>query len=41
MEGEAITLIDDSELIKLVIKYELYITPVKKTYLLDDFYLEV
>lgn len=38
-EGKPITLIDGSELIKLVMKYELYITPVK-TYLLDDFYLE-
>ena len=39
-EGKPITLIDGSELIKLVMKYELYITPVK-TYLLDDFYLDV
>ena len=39
-EGKPITLIDGSELIKLVIKYELYITPVK-TYLLDDFYLDI
>ena len=38
-EGKPITLIDGSELIKLVMKYELYITPVK-IYLLDDFYLE-
>lgn len=39
-EGKPITLIDGSELIKLVMKYELYITPVK-TYLLDDFYLDI
>lgn len=37
--GTPITLIDGNELIRLVIKYELFITPVK-TYILDDFYLE-
>lgn len=37
--GTPITLIDGNELIRLVIKYELFITPVK-TYVLDDFYLE-
>ena len=36
-EGSPITLIDGNDLVKLVIKYELYITPVK-TYVLDDFY---
>ncbi len=36
-EGSPITLIDGSELVKLVIKYELHITPVK-TYVLDEFY---
>lgn len=36
-EGSPITLIDGSDLVKLVIKYELYLTPVK-TYVLDDFY---
>ena len=36
-EGSPITLIDGNDLVKLVIKYELYITPVK-TYILDDFY---
>jgi len=36
-EGSPITLIDGNDLIKLVIKYELYLTPVK-TYVLDDFY---
>lgn len=40
LEGKPITLIDGIELMKLVIKYELYITPIK-TYLLDDFYLDV
>ncbi len=37
--GTPITLIDGNELIRLVIKYELFITPIK-TYILDDFYLE-
>ena len=37
-EGSPITLIDGNDLVKLVIRYELYITPVK-TYVLDDFYL--
>lgn len=36
-EGAPITLIDGNELVRLVIRYELYITPVK-TYILDDFY---
>lgn len=36
-EGSPITLIDGSELVRLVIKYELYITPVT-TYVLTDFY---
>lgn len=36
-EGSPITLIDGNDLVKLVIKYELYITPIK-TYALDDFY---
>lgn len=36
-EGSPITLIDGNDLINLVIKYELYLTPVK-TYVLDDFY---
>lgn len=36
-EGSPITLIDGSDLVKLVTKYELYITPVK-TYVLDEFY---
>lgn len=36
-EGSPITLIDGNDLVKLVIKYELYITPVT-TYVLDDFY---
>ncbi len=36
-EGSPITLIDGNELVRLVIRYELYITPVK-TYVLDDFY---
>lgn len=38
-EGSPITLIDGNELIKLVIKYQLYITPVT-TFVLDDFYRE-
>lgn len=36
-EGSPITLLDGNDLVKLVIKYELYITPVK-TYVLDEFY---
>lgn len=36
-EGSPINLIDGNDLVKLVIKYELYITPVK-TYVLDEFY---
>lgn len=36
-EVSPITLIDSNDLVKLVIKYELYITPVK-TYVLDKFY---
>lgn len=36
-EGSPITLIDGNDLVKLVIRYELYITPVK-TYVLDEFY---
>lgn len=36
-EGTPITLIDGNDLIRLVIKYELFITPVT-TYILDDFY---
>ena len=38
-EGTPITLIDGNDLVRLVIKYELYITPVT-TYVLDDFYDE-
>lgn len=38
-EGTPITLIDGNDLIRLVIKYELFITPVT-TYVLDDFYDE-
>lgn len=38
-EGTPITLIDGNDLIRLVIKYELYITPVT-TYVLDGFYAE-
>ena len=38
-EGKPITLIDGSELVNLVIKFRLYITPVT-TYVLDDFYLD-
>lgn len=38
-EGTPITLIDGNDLIRLVIKYELYITPVT-TYVLGDFYSE-
>ncbi len=36
-EGSPITLIDGNELVRLVIRYELYIKPVQ-TYVLDDFY---
>ena len=36
-EGSPITLIDGNELVRLVIRYELYIIPVK-TYVLDEFY---
>ena len=36
-EGSPIILIDGNELVRLVIRYELYITPVK-TYVLDEFY---
>lgn len=36
-EGSPITLLDGNDLVKLVIKYELYIMPVK-TYVLDEFY---
>lgn len=36
-EGSPITLIDGNDLVKLVIKYELYIMPVK-TYVLEEFY---
>ena len=36
-EGSPITLIDGNDLVKLVIKYELDITPVK-TYVLEEFY---
>lgn len=35
--GSPITLIDGNDLVRLVIRYELYITPVQ-TYVLDDFY---
>ena len=38
-EGTPITLIDGNDLVRLIIKYELYITPVT-TYILDDFYDE-
>ncbi len=38
-EGTPITLIDGNDLTRLVIKYQLYITPVT-TYVLDDFYSE-
>ncbi len=38
-EGTPITLIDGNDLIRLVIKYELFVTPVT-TYVLDDFYNE-
>ena len=36
-EGSPITLIDGNDLVRLVIRYELYTTPVK-TYVLDEFY---
>lgn len=36
-QGSPITLIDGNKLVELVIKYQLYITPVT-TYILDDFY---
>lgn len=36
-EGSPITLIDRNDLVKLVIRYELYIRPVK-TYVLEEFY---
>jgi len=38
-EGTPITLIDGNDLMRLVIRYELFITPVT-TYVLDDFYSE-
>lgn len=38
-EGSPISLIDGNDLIRLIMKYELYITPVT-TYVLDDFYDE-
>ena len=38
-EGTPITLIDGNDLIRLIIRYELFITPVT-TYVLDDFYNE-
>lgn len=38
-EGTPITLIDGNDLMRLVIRYELFITPVT-TYFLDDFYSE-
>ena len=38
-EDISITLIDGNDLVRLVIKYEFYITPVT-TYVLDDFYDE-
>ena len=36
-QGSPITLIDGNKLVELVIKYQLYITPVT-TYIMDDFY---
>lgn len=36
-EGSPITIIDGNELVRLVIRYELYIKPIT-TYVLDDFY---
>lgn len=38
-EGTPITLIDGNDLIRLIIKYELFITPIT-TYVLDEFYNE-
>ena len=38
-EGSPITLIDGNDLVEVVIRYQLYITPVT-TYVLDDFYNE-
>ena len=38
-EGTPITLIDGNDLVRLVIKYELFITPVT-TYVMEDFYTE-
>lgn len=38
-EGSPITLIDGNDLVELVIRYQLYITPVT-TYVLDEFYNE-
>lgn len=38
-EGTPITLIDGNDLVRLIIRYELFITPVT-TYVLDDFYKE-
>lgn len=38
-EGSPITLIDGNDLVELVIRYQLYLTPVT-TYVLDDFYNE-
>ena len=38
-EGSPITLIDGNDLVELIIRYQLYITPVT-TYILDDFYSE-
>ncbi len=38
-QGTPVTLIDGNDLIRLVIKYQLYITPVT-TYVLDDFYYQ-
>lgn len=38
-EGTPITLIDGNDLIRLIIRYELFITPIT-TYVLDDFYSE-
>lgn len=37
--GSPITLIDGNDLVELVIRYQLYVTPVT-TYILDDFYNE-
>ena len=36
-EGSPITLIDGDDLVELIIKYELFVTPVT-TYILEDFY---